>query len=252
MSRLLCRSLFRPAFVFAVALIGAMPSVANAADPSPAEIVDLAIKATGGKEALAKQKAMTWSESGTYYGMGGGLPYTANYASELPDKLRMEIVGVFTIVFDGKKGWTSAMGSVTEMTDEQVEEYKENAYSTNLTTLLPLTKDDVKLEAAGDGKVNDKAAVAIKVSSKDHRDVTLWFDKETHLLAKVESTIKAEEAGGKEMKQAITFSNYDEVEGIKMPKKYAVTRDGEKYVESEMSSASVVDKHDAGTFSKPE
>jgi zinc protease len=252
MSRLICRFLSRTAFVLAVAIVGAMPTATTAADPSPAEIVDLAIKATGGKEALAKQKAMTWSEKGTYYGMGGSLPYTANYASELPNKVRMEIVGVFTIVFDGKKGWTNSMGSVTDMTDEQVEEHKENAYANNLTTLLPLKKDDVKLESAGDGKVNDKDAVAIKVSSKDHRDVTLWFDKETHLLAKVESTIKAEEAGGKEMKQAITFSNYDEVEGIKMPKKYAVTRDGEKYVESEMASASILEKHDEGTFSKPE
>lgn len=252
MSRSIRPTAINTTFAIALALVGSISNRAAAADPSPTEIVDAAIKATGGEKVLAKQKSMTWSEKGTYYGMGGSFPYTANYASELPDKIRMEIVGVFTIVFDGKKGWTNAMGSVTEMTAEQIEEHKENSYTNNLTTLLPLKKDGIKLEAAGEAKVNDKATVAIKVSSKDHRDVTLWFDKETHLLAKVESTIKAEEEGGKEMKQAITFSNYDEVEGMKMPKKYAVTRDGEKYVESEMTSASVVDKHDDGTFSKPE
>jgi hypothetical protein len=237
---------------FAIALVVSLAAQSRAADPSPAEVVDSAIKAAGGAEALAKQKAMTWSEKGTYYGMGGGLPYTANYATQLPDKFRMEIVDVFTIVFDGKKGWVSSMGSVTEMEDDRITEQREKTYASNLTTLLPLKEKSITLTAAGEGKVDGKATIDIKVSSKDHRDVTLSFDKETHLLAKVESTVKAEEQGGKEVKQVITFSGYDEVAGIKMPKKYVVTRDGEKFVEAEMSDLAMVDKHDEGTFGKPE
>lgn len=237
------------AVVFAIALGVAR---ASAADPSPSEIVDAAIKASGGAEALGKQKAMAWGETGTYHGQGSAQPYTARYASELPNKFRMEIVDVFTIVFDGKQGWIKAMGTVTEMTDVQIAEQKQNTYASRLSTLLPLKEKDVTLTAEGEGNVNGKPTVAIKVSSKDHRDVTLSFDKETHLLAKVETTVKSSELGGKEVKQEVVLSGYDEVAGVKMPKKYVVTRDGEKYVDSEMTDAAIVDKHAAGTFGKPE
>lgn len=240
---------FAALFVSAIAILAAQRGAA--AEPSPADIIELAIKATGGAEAIAKQKAMTWGESGTYYGQGAAQPYTARYASELPNKFKMEIVGVFTIVFDGKQGWIKSMGTVTEMTDDQLAEQKENTYTSRLTTLLPLKEKEITLAAAGEGNVNGKPTIAIKVSSKDHRDVTLSFDKETFLLAKVESTVKSSELG-KEVKQEIVLSGYDEVEKVKMPKKYVITRDGDKYVESEMTDVAIVDKHDEGTFGKPE
>jgi hypothetical protein len=164
----------------------------------------------------------------------------------------MEIVGVFTVVFDGKQGWVNSMGSVAAMDDEKIAEQKENTYANNLTMLLPLKNKDVTLAAAGEAMVDGKATIRIKASSKDHRDVTLSFDKQTHLLAKSEATVKADEQGGKEVKQEITYSAYDEAAGIKLPKKYVVTRDGEKFVEAEMTDMATVDKHDKGTFGKPE
>jgi hypothetical protein len=227
---------------------------ADAADPSPGEIIDAAIKAAGGAEAIAKQKAMTWTENGTYYGGGSGLPYTAKYANELPNRFRLEIVNVFTIVYDGEKGWRKSMGNVVELDADELAEQKESTYTGWITTLVPLKEKakEFTLASAGVGKANDRATVGVKVSSKGHRDVTLWFDKETHLLSKIESTIKSAEQGGKEMKQEILLSDYAEVEKVKLSKTYVILRDGEKFVEAEMADVKIVDKHLEGTFGKPE
>ncbi len=229
----------------------AVSSPLAAAEPSPKDIVNQAIKATGGADAIAKQKAMTWNESGTYYGQGAGMPYQAKYANQWPGKFRMEIVGVFTIVVDGDKGWVDSMGSVAEMSDEQLTEQKANHYAAWVTTLAPLKDKQFTLSAAGEGKVGDRATVDVKVSSKGHRDITLSFDKETHLLAKFETVVKSEELGGQEVKQVVTMTDYKDLGGTKMATKYVVTRDGEKFVEGEMTDVKVADKLDDATFAKP-
>lgn len=135
-----------------------LAATGSAAELSPGEIVDAAIKATGGVEAIAKQKAVTWTENGTYYGTGSGLPYTAKYANELPNRFRLEIVNVFTIVYDGEKGWRKAMGNVVELDTDELAEQKESTYAGWITTLLPLKEKakEFTLAAAGEGKVNDR------------------------------------------------------------------------------------------------
>jgi hypothetical protein len=198
---------------------------------------------------------MTWSETGTYYGQGTALPYSAKYAYQLPDKFHMEIAGVFTIVVDGDKGWLSNMGSVMELDDEQLAEQKKNLYASWVTTLVPLKENKDKqftVSAAGEGKVGDRPTVAVKVSSKGHRDIKLSFDRQTHLLARFETVVKSEELGGKEVDQVVTMSDYKDVGGLQAATKYVVTRDGEKFVEGEMADVKFVDKHDEGTFAKPE
>ena len=60
-----------------------------------AKIVEAGLKAVGGREKVAKYKAQTWNEQGTYYGMGAGVPYTGVYSIQWPDQFRMEISGVF-------------------------------------------------------------------------------------------------------------------------------------------------------------
>src|SRR5437762_6020316 len=92
------------------------------ADDAPAAraVIDKAIKASGGAAGLDKFKAHTFQETGTYYGMGAGLPYTAKVAVQRPNKIRMEIVNVFTLVVNGDKGWVKAGDMVMDMEADQL------------------------------------------------------------------------------------------------------------------------------------
>src|ERR1700737_983715 len=111
----------------------------RAADDKPARaVIDKALKAAGGADKLAKHPGMTWHEKGTYYGMGDGVPYTAPYAVQWPDKMRMEIEGVFMMVLNGDKGWLQMSGETKPMTKEQLAEEKEGRFAGWVTTLVPL------------------------------------------------------------------------------------------------------------------
>jgi outer membrane lipoprotein-sorting protein len=245
------------AAVLAVLAAGA----ARADDKSDAKaVVEKAIKATGGEEKLAKFKAFTFKMKGKWYGMGDGIDYTGEIAVEVPDKARVRIdTGVgdmkFTIinVSNGDKVWTKFNDKATEVDDkDQIKEAKEERYADRVASLLPLVKEKgFKLEPLGEVKVDGKPAVGVRVSHEGHRDVNLFFDKDSGLLVKNERTVKDFMAGGNEQTQETLYSDYKEVGGVKHAMKLVINRDGKKYVDSEISDLEVKDKIDAAQFEKP-
>jgi outer membrane lipoprotein-sorting protein len=217
----------------------------------PRGIIEKAIKAAGGEEKLAKAKAQTWTEKGTYYGMGNGLPYTGKYAVQWPGKFRMEIENAFIIVLNGDKGWIKSMGETKDMTAEQLEEQKREHQAGYVATLVPLKDKAYTLAALGEIKVGDRPAVGVKISHKDIRDVSLYFDKETNLLVRSEWRVKSQEQMGKEMTQEALYADYKEVDGVKIPMKITINRDGKVFVEAVNSDVKLAEKLDDKTFEKP-
>src|SRR4051812_3171087 len=72
-------------------------------------LVEKAIKAAGGKDKLAVDKAVTFKAKGKFHGMGQAIDYTGDFAIQQPDKTRFrmefEINAMkftVTLVFDGK------------------------------------------------------------------------------------------------------------------------------------------------------
>jgi hypothetical protein len=227
-------------------LAWAMPVQADD-QADPRAIIDRAIKASGGEEMLAKNKAQTWNETGTFYGMGDGLPFKGAYASQPPSQFKMAIENVFTIVVNGDKGWMND----TEMNAEQLAEFKENNYAGWVSSLLPLKDKEFTLTAIEETKVGNEPAVGVKVSHAGHRDVKLYFDKKTGLLVKVVMRAKAEDLGGKEVDQESELREYKDMNGIKVPMKVVILRDGKRYVEAEVTDWKGSEKLPDSTFAKP-
>jgi outer membrane lipoprotein-sorting protein len=217
----------------------------------PQAVIAKAIKAVGGADQISKNKGFTWKEKGTYYGMGAGLPYTGTYALQIPDKFRMEITGVFVIVYTGDKGWISMNNDTREMDKDELAEHQEESYARRVGSLLPLTDKSFTLTTLGEVQVGDRPAVGVKVAQKGHRDINLFFDKESSLLVKSEYLVKAPEQGGKEVTQEANFSDFKEVDGTKHPMKINLKRDGKLFVEAEITEFKAVSKLDDGTFAKP-
>ena len=236
----------------AVAILFAVASVSRADDAADARaIVAKAIKALGGEEKLSKFKAQTSKETGTYYGMGDGLPYTSNYAVQWPHQFRMEIVGVFTMVMNGDKGWMQMNGETREMTADELKVTQDDHFAGWITQLTPLKDKQFKLSTVGESKINDRPAVGVRVSVEKRKDVNLYFDKESGLLVKEDHRAISQEQGGKEVNQEIFFNEYKEIEGAKIATKYLIKRDGEKFVESEVHDIQAVGKLDDSVFGKP-
>ena len=117
------------------------------------------------------------------------------------------------------------------------------------STLIQLKGKGFKLEPAAEEKVGDKPAAGIKVTGPDGKDFTLYFDKESGLPC---------QAGGpdgrfrrRRYKQETTYSDYKDFDGIKKATKVSSKRDGEKFVDIEITEFKVLDKVDPETFSQP-
>ena len=220
-------------------------------------VIEKALKAQGGEENLKKYPAARVKAKGTMELMGAEIEFKLDSAVLNPDKFRNEIDIEFmgqkipiVQVFDGKKGWQSMMGQTMEVEGDQLDELKEEAYTNNLEQLYPLLSDKkFELKLVGEEKVNDKPAVGVKVTCKEHKDITLYFDKESGLLVK--SRKKSKDPGGAEVDAETFYSDYKDVNGTKQSMKQLLKHDGKKFLEAEVTDMKLLEKIDPSTFEKP-
>jgi len=221
-------------------------------------VIDKAIKAQGGEERINKNKAGTSKSKGTVDLQGMSIDFTEEASFHLPNKVRsvqeLNINGASIKVmvgFDGKKAWLNVNGmDVDKMLDKIADLMNEQVYLSEVTRLTNLKDKKYELSALGDTKVQDKPAVGIRVANKGHKDINLFFNKESGLLVKFEHRtmdINTQQ----EVNEERIIMEYQEKDGLKEAKKAVVNRDGKKYIEMEVLETKYVDDIDDTQFSKP-
>ena len=248
-------------FRYAVLTFGFVLAVAapvRADDEADArKILEKAVKAHGGQEKLDKLPGGTVKFKGTFYGTGEGIPMTGEVSAQGADKQRIDMqieAGGMKIpvafVLAGDKGWSKLGDDVKEFDKDELAEAKEQAYAAWVETLAPLKDKQFQFATIGETKVEKRPALGVKVSSKGHRDVELYFDKETGLLVKYEHRVK-DEMSGQEVAEESFPSEYKEVQGTKQAMKFMVKRNGKLFMEGEASEVKLYEKLDASLFTKP-
>jgi hypothetical protein len=225
------------------------------ADKDAEAILDKAIKALGGEEKLGAAKAITWKSKGTISFGGNDNEFATQTTAQGLDHYRGEFEGNFggnmvkgVTVLSGDKGWRK-VGDMA--TDVDVANEKRNVYLQIIPAiLLPLKNKDFKVALAGEEKVGEKPAVGLKITAPDGKDFTLYFDKESGLP--VRQVAKVTGFMGDEFTQDTTFGNYKDFSGIKKATKIESKRDGEKFVNIEITDFKVLDKVDPKTFAEPQ
>jgi hypothetical protein len=239
----------------AIGLLLAGSPWARAQDDAKA-IMDKAVKAHGGAEVLGKNKAQQAKSKGRLE-LFGGLDFTQESTFQFPTKFKESMhlsvmgnmVDVIT-VFNGKEGWISAMGQTMPLEGDQMEAVKEAMDTLTLMRLAFLGGKDFDLASLGESKVNDRPANGVKVSRKGKKDVNLYFDKETGLLAKVEHRVK-DPMAGQEVNEERFITEYQDLDGMKVAKKASIHRDGKKFMDVEVLEVKFLDKVEDGAFEKP-
>lgn len=232
-------------------LLAAGAASANDRDDALA-VIDQAIQAQGGADALAKVRTAVRSGEGVLYQGGTEVPFTDQMTLDLPERWRDSVeidkkVQV-AIAVNGDKGWQSSVGAVSDLGPERLKELREEIYVLWIQTLLPLKKDGFELAPMPEAKVGDRPAAVVKAASKGHADASLFFDKQTHLLLKVERV--SEEAGLKLPKEYL-LSDYKEFDGVKLPTHLTEMLAGKKASELKSASYKFPAKADDAAFAKP-
>jgi hypothetical protein len=219
-------------------------------------IIDKAIKAHGGAEKIDKFKAAQTKGKGKLELMGG-LDIEQESSIQAPDKLKevvhLEVMGqkvTVITVFNGTKGWININGQTMDMDEKIVAAIKDALHMMSYLRLSGLKDKKVELTALGEVKVNDRPALGLKIASKGNKDINLYFDKETGLLAKLEYRM-TDPLSGQEVNEERIILEYQDNDGLKTAKKLLVNRDGKKYLEFEVLEVKLLEKLDDNEFVKP-
>jgi len=179
-----------------------------------ASIADKYINAIGGKANLAKITSYTTNASMSMQGQNIDFKIVkAQGGKELTTVTAMGQV-VQKQVFDGKIGYSMQMGQKIDITPEEIAEKQKNP---ELFEELGFAKSaDYKL--GGIEKIGGEDSYAIKSG-----DTTYYYSVATGLKTGETKKVKAK---GQEVTIPTTFSNYKDVEGVKMPYTISVSQMG--------------------------
>ncbi len=219
-----------------------------------------AVKAHGGKETVAKYKAGQTKTKGKLQLPGvGEVEFTEQVAYMLPDRFKSTLevtiagqqVKVVTVV-KGDKISIESGGMQVPITQNIKKALGDALYKLKTTRLASLLEDKgCKLTVLKPITVEGKEASGVRVSSKGHKDISLYFDKKSDLLVKVESrTLNAQ--SGKEITEERIILEYGKKskEGIATPRKILVKHDGKKHMEVELVEVKYLEKLDDKEFTE--
>jgi len=180
--------------------------------PTSSEILEKYVKAIGGREAFQKHKSRTIK--GTLELSPVGLKGTIESIASVDDKAltKVNLAGIGDILdgYDGKTAWTvnPIQGNRVKSGQELLQTKRNGSFyrEINIDKLYP------KLEVKGIEKIGDRSAYIVLASTEGLPDDTLYFDTETGLMLRSDTTAISPE-GQQPVKSF--YEDYRETEGIK-------------------------------------
>ena len=183
------------------------------ANISVASIAQKYIDAIGGKSALEKINTLTTNASATVQGMALEMQIIKGKGGKSVMDMKMMGNSMQKIVFDGKEGYIQAQGQKTPLPAEAVEEL---AKKKDIFPELSFATNGAELK--GVETINGEDAYVVKLGTS-----TTYYSVKSGL--KVGET-QVQKMGGQEMKIPTFYSDYKEVNGVKLPFKISQNMQG--------------------------
>jgi hypothetical protein len=127
---------------------------------------------------------------------------------------------------------------------------KDVGHVMEVARLVTLKDKAYELSTIGEDKVDGKKVVGVRVSKKGQKDVSVYFDKETGLIAKVEFRTTDQMTGNEVTEERIPSDYAKNKDGVPVPKKVVVKRDGKTFLEAEVLEVKYFEKLDDSEFKK--
>ena len=217
-------------------------------------IIERGIQAHGGEKQLEKLST-PWRSK--VKGTAGKLEITGEILQRSPTQSKISsvihlgpIATEVVAVSNGDKSWRSLAGFTKEITGKDLEEMQDGGYRHRVRNLLPLLRDPgLELSLLPGAMVSNQPAQGIRVNSKGHRDVDLYFDKTTGLVVKTESRVLTPDKPPVVLEQIL--SNYHDFDGLKMATRFTKYENGKQTSVEEYVDFTFVDHIDEHEFEKP-
>jgi hypothetical protein len=244
-------------FVGVAVVLGAPGVAARAQEQRPEEIIDEAIRAHGGEGKLAGLSAFTLKERTVY---PDAATWDTQIVVQLPGRCRREMTissggksSTSLIVLDGEQGW--------QKLNEMVAPYPRTFIASIWKYTIPYDgpRSILRLRArqknpacqftmAGEGTVEGRPAVGLRMKLEGGPEAIWYFDKETGLLLKTEQRTKRFE--GEDSVQVTLYGDYQTFDGFPMARKQTSHRDGKLAFTTELIDFKAAAPSE-GAFAKP-
>jgi hypothetical protein len=234
-----------------LALALALPA---AAADDPKAVIEKAVKAHGGAAALDKFPVHKTAIKGTITAQGMEIAVTGTMLKAYPDREKttatLTVQGQelpLVVVSNGKEVSQTVGGMAVPLDDDRKADARFGTYASNLARLTPLLKGDgYTLKAGPEAAVDGKPAVGVVVEHKEHKPVTLYFDKASGLLVKLTRMGKNQE--GQDAERESFFADYKAVSGVQLPHTLSTTSDGKKVSAFTVERYELLEKADDAEF----
>lgn len=228
-------------------------SLGRAEDQEAQQILKRAMNAAGGERNLERLKGATmWMERGTFYGMGDGVPYVGQYASKWPKWYRQEIENAFAITASGNNAWVTSPNGVQRLEGARLAEQIKQVQAAWAGRLFPLKDKAYTLTKIDGMTVNGRSTVGIEASHRQHGAMKFYFDRETHLIAKIENMVISPQHGPEPVLSETFVTEHKSFAGITLPSKFKLHYDKKLFVEGETVDYKTGATLDAEKFKAPE
>jgi hypothetical protein len=230
------RTLLAGIGIATAALLWGLPQQAGADRAAALRVIDQAIEAHGGPTALARLSIVERNATGKMIVFGKEREFTSDSTWNFPGRFR-DVAGLtgddgnkipIVLVINGKTSWRQVSGQTQELDGEPLKDVLDELHVLRVATLTPLKENEFTLDTQAEAKVDGRPALVVTASAKGSPDCTLYFDKTSSLLLKVERKAKV---AGIEFVKALSFGGHKGFDGVQLPTKITETLNGKMVVE---------------------
>jgi predicted Zn-dependent peptidase/outer membrane lipoprotein-sorting protein len=229
-----------------------MPETSEADVAKAKEIVAAAVEAHGGIEKLKAVKSVVADMQTAVHTPMGQMDTKVVLYQVYPGKMRQNIVtpqGEISILFDGKAAYAvSAMG-VQPLPPEMTTSLNDAIFRDTVPLLIHLTQDGSPVQYSGTEEVDGKPAAVLLVKQPSGEMVKVFISEETHYVIKLAFR---ETEQGATMDKETMFSDFRDVEGVKLAFHVVQNVNGQLYTDNRIKSAKLNTELEESLFEVPE
>lgn len=226
------------------------------------ELLNKAITAHGGAEALQKLYTATWKGRGLLYKDGKEdkpLPFFGEWSAALPERYRYTYGfraggGSFPITTGilGEKGWRSMRpnSAADDLPAKHLKAEQEEAHAVYVTRLVPLFSNDYQLTVMPVAQRDNRFILGLKVDRKGYHTIYLFFDRQKSLLTWMDRKV-AEPETDKEVLQETGYLNFKQMGGATLPQSITIRKGKKLAMELEIESVTPRTEIAEKEFQKP-
>jgi len=203
------------------------------------EILKKVIEAAGGVEAFNKIDNFRIKTESKIFGQRSTIELTVSETVQLPDKTKQvfELAAGHRIqVLNGETGWSKTGETVADLSTAEKREMKRGLFRDAINLFKRFASTELSVQYLGNEVVKTDTLFILNIKNSSGEFFKLYINSQTNLIKK-----KSYHGGGPEMAILATleeiYSDYREVDGLKIPFHTIVKANGKKFIESSVVEA---------------